>query len=39
MNVSYCFRRLSLALFLSVVVAGSSALAQPAKDEFQPQVG
>ena len=39
MNVSYCFRQLSLALFLSVVVAGSSALAQPAKDEFQPQVG
>ena len=39
MNVSYCIRRLSLALFLSVAVAGTSALAQPAKDEFQPQVG
>ena len=39
MNVSYCIRQLSLALFLSVVVAGTSALAQPAKDEFQPQVG
>ena len=39
MNASYCIRRLSLALFLSVAVAGTSALAQPAKDEFQPQVG
>ena len=36
---SYCIRQLSLALFLSVAVAGTSVLAQPAKDEFQPQVG
>src|SRR5438093_7313181 len=39
MNVSYCIRQLSLALFLCVAVAGASALAQPAKDEYQPQVG
>ena len=39
MNVSYCIRQLSLALFLSIAVAGASALAQPAKDEYQPQVG
>ena len=39
MNVSYCVRQLLLILFLSVAVVGSSALAQPAKQEFQPQVG
>src|SRR4249919_2834696 len=39
MNVSYCIRQLSLALFLSIAVAGASALAQPGKDEYQPQVG
>ena len=39
MKVSYRIRQLLLALFLPVIVAGASALAQPAKDEFQPQVG
>src|SRR4029450_11422464 len=39
MKVSYRIRQLLLALFLPLIVAGASALAQPAKDEFQPQVG
>src|SRR5215468_7052 len=39
MNVSYGVRQLLVVLFLSVTVVGSSALAQPAKQEFQPQVG
>ena len=34
MKVSYRIRRLLLALFLPVIVASASALAQPAKDEF-----
>src|SRR5262245_8679227 len=39
MNVSYGVRQLLLVLFLSVTVVGSGALAQPTKQEFQPQVG
>ena len=39
MKVSRCIRRLLLVLFLSVIAAGASAQAQPAKDEYQPQVG
>src|SRR5262250_578208 len=39
MNMSYRVRQLVLVLFLSVAVVGSGALAQPAKQEFQPQVG
>src|SRR5512132_2314329 len=39
MKASYRIRELLLDSFLSVAVSGSSALAQPAKDEFQPQVG
>src|SRR6266568_5945060 len=39
MKASRCIRRLLLILFLSVIAAGSSAQGQPAKDEYQPQVG
>jgi SAM-dependent methyltransferase len=39
MNASRCVRRLLLVLFLSVIAAGANAQAQPAKDEYQPQVG
>src|SRR5262245_36141524 len=39
MNVSYRVRQLLLVLSLSITVVGSAALAQPAKQEFQPQVG
>ena len=39
MKASRCIRRLLLILFLSVIAAGASAQAQPAKDEYQPQVG
>src|SRR5499425_1069630 len=39
MNMSYRVRQLVLVLFLSVAVVGSGALAQPAKEGFQPQVG
>ncbi len=39
MNASRCVRQLLLVLFLSVIAAGANAQAQPAKDEYQPQVG
>src|SRR5262244_1228177 len=39
MNMSYRVCQLVLVLFLSVAVVGSGALAQPAKEGFQPQVG
>jgi 2-polyprenyl-3-methyl-5-hydroxy-6-metoxy-1,4-benzoquinol methylase len=39
MKGSRCIRRLLLILFLSVIAADASAQAQPAKDEYQPQVG
>ncbi len=39
MNASRFTRQLLLALFLSIVTASVCAQAQPAKQEFQPQVG
>jgi hypothetical protein len=39
MTLSFSIRRILFALFLSVVTAGACAQAQPAKQEFQPQVG
>src|SRR5215813_4948033 len=39
MNMSNRVCQLVLVLFLSVAVVGSGALAQPAKEGFQPQVG
>src|SRR6266850_7766992 len=39
MKASRCIRQLLLVLFLSVIAANASAQAQPAKDEYQPQVG
>jgi 2-polyprenyl-3-methyl-5-hydroxy-6-metoxy-1,4-benzoquinol methylase len=39
MNPAHCIRQLLLALFLAVITAGASTQAQPAKNEFQPQVG
>jgi predicted RNA methylase len=39
MKTHYRFHQLWLALFLSIAVAGASALAQQVKEEFQPQVG
>src|ERR1700752_3755331 len=39
MIVTRLIGQLLLAVFLSVVAASASAQAQPAKDEYQPQVG
>ena len=39
MRTYYRMRQLLVVLFLSVTVGASSTLAQPAKDDFQPQVG
>src|SRR5438128_10799693 len=39
MKASRCIHRLVLVLFLSVIAANASVQAQPAKDEYQPQVG
>jgi hypothetical protein len=39
MNASYGIRQLLFALFLAVIAATASPQAQPAKDDFKPQVG
>src|SRR6266403_3864565 len=39
MNLPHHRRQLLLVLLLSVIAANASVQAQPAKDEFQPQVG
>ncbi len=39
MNGTRLIRQLLLAVFLSVIAASAYGQAQPAKDEFQPQVG
>jgi precorrin-6B methylase 2 len=39
MNASYGIRQLALALFLCVIAATAGARAQPARDEYKPQVG
>ena len=39
MNASHCVRRSLLALCLSVIAASVFAQTQPAKEEYQPQVG
>ena len=39
MNASHGIRQLLLALFLAVIAATASAQAQPAKDNYKPQVG
>src|SRR5437870_6461189 len=39
MKASRCIRQLLLVLFLSVIAANASVQAQPAKQEYQPQVG
>jgi precorrin-6B methylase 2 len=39
MNASHICRRLFLALFIAALSAGAAAQAQPAKQEFKPEVG
>jgi Methyltransferase domain len=39
MNASHCMRQMLLTFFLALVVATASAQAQPAKDDYKPQVG
>jgi precorrin-6B methylase 2 len=39
MNASYGIRQLLFALFLAVIAATASAQAQPARDDYKPQVG
>ena len=39
MNASRVWRRVFFALFLAALSAGAAAQAQPAKQEFKPQVG
>jgi precorrin-6B methylase 2 len=39
MNASHGIRQLLFALFLAVIAATASAQAQPAKDDYKPQVG
>jgi hypothetical protein len=39
MNASHRMRQMLLTLFLAVVTATASVQAQPARDEYKPQVG